>query len=153
MLALLALSRAIMDEWRLAKLTIINKLKINYLILLLSSTDGPLLRYMHEFRIMQNVQEKFVSGIMLLTVVSGIKMNRRRNMPGIVDRTHNVTFMCPGRLYHTCHGSSLYVRNVQTILVIGHVYVSGMVGLYSSDILSGCTTDMPLHGLAVIFVV
>ena len=52
------------EEWRLAKLTVIDKLKISDLILLLSSTDGPLLRYMRVFRIMQNVQVKFVSGIL-----------------------------------------------------------------------------------------
>ena len=42
-------------------LTITDKLKINDLIIL-SSTYGHSLRYMHVFRIMQNVQEKFVSG-------------------------------------------------------------------------------------------
>ena len=39
------------------------------LILLLSSTDGPLLRYVHVFRIWQNVQEKFVSGILYLFII------------------------------------------------------------------------------------
>ena len=50
------------------KLTIIDKLKINDLILLLSSTDGPLLRYMHVFRIMQNVQVKLVNGIFYVCI-------------------------------------------------------------------------------------
>ena len=52
MLLLLALSRAVMEGCRLAKLAVTNKLKINDLILLLSSKDGPLLRYMHGFKIL-----------------------------------------------------------------------------------------------------
>ena len=59
-----ALSRAVIEEWRVAKLTVTNKPKINYLMLLLSSMDGPLLKYIHVFRIMQTVQEKFVSKIL-----------------------------------------------------------------------------------------
>ena len=55
-LLLLALCRAIMETCRDAKLTVINKLKI-YLILLLWSTDGPLLRNMHVFRTMQNIDK------------------------------------------------------------------------------------------------
>ena len=57
------LARAVMEGWRVAKLTVAHKLKTIDLILLLSSTDGRLLRYMHVFRIMQNGQEKFVSGV------------------------------------------------------------------------------------------
>ena len=68
-LLLPALSRAIVEGWRLAKLTVSDKLKINYLILLLSSTDGPLLRYMHVFRSMQNIQEKFVNGILHVLII------------------------------------------------------------------------------------
>ena len=52
-----------MGGLRIAKQIVRDKLKINDLNLLLSSMDGPLLRYMHVFRIMQNVQERFVSGI------------------------------------------------------------------------------------------
>ena len=52
------------QRWRVAKLTVTDKLKINNPMLLLSSTDGPLSRYMHVFGIMQNIQEKFRSGIM-----------------------------------------------------------------------------------------
>ena len=66
-LLLLARSRAV-NTWRVDKLTVINKLKINYLMLLLSSTDGPLLRYMRVFRIMQNAQVKFVSGIFYVLI-------------------------------------------------------------------------------------
>ena len=55
MLLLPALSHAVIEEWRVPKLTVIDKLKINDLILLLSSTDGPFLMYMHVFRIIQNV--------------------------------------------------------------------------------------------------
>ena len=46
-----------MQTWRDAKLTVIDHLKINDLILLLSGMEGPLPRYMHVhvFRIMQNV--------------------------------------------------------------------------------------------------
>ena len=50
------MARALIKTWRGDKLTVIDKLKINDLILLLSSMDGPLLRYMRVFRIMQNVQ-------------------------------------------------------------------------------------------------
>ena len=50
---------AVMEEWRLAKQTVSDKLQINDLLLLLSTTDG--LRNIHVFRIMQNVQEKFVN--------------------------------------------------------------------------------------------
>ena len=57
-----------MEEWRLAKLTVIDKLKIDDLILLLSSTDGPLHPYMDVFQIIQNVQEKFVSGILYVLI-------------------------------------------------------------------------------------
>ena len=73
MLLLLARSRAVIETWRVDKLTVINKLKINVLMLLLSSTDGPLLRYMHVFRIMQNVQVKFVglSGIFYVPLSGG----------------------------------------------------------------------------------
>ena len=49
---------------------LIVKLRIDVLILLLSSTDGSLLRYMYVFRIMLNVQEKFVSGILSMLVTS-----------------------------------------------------------------------------------
>ena len=48
----------------LAKLTVTDELKMNNLTLPLSGMDGPLLRYMQVFRIMQNVQDKFVSGIL-----------------------------------------------------------------------------------------
>ena len=47
-----------------------DKLNITDLILLVSSTDRPLLRCMHVFKIMQNVQEKFVSGILPLNTHS-----------------------------------------------------------------------------------
>ena len=50
------------------KLNVIDKLKVNDLMLLLSSTGEPLLRCMHVFRIMQNVQEKFVSGIFYVLI-------------------------------------------------------------------------------------
>ena len=49
------------QRWQVAKLSVTDKLTINDLILLFSSRDGPLLRYMHVFRITQNVQEKFLS--------------------------------------------------------------------------------------------
>ena len=48
------------------KLTVTVKLQINDVILLLSSTDGPLLWYMHVYRIRLNVQERFVSGILYM---------------------------------------------------------------------------------------
>ena len=54
----------LMERRRVTKNTAIDKLKTKDLLLLLSNTDGPLLRYMPIFRIMQNVQEKFVSGIL-----------------------------------------------------------------------------------------
>ena len=38
----------VMERWRVAKLTVTDKLKINDLM---SSMDGPLLRYMYLFRI------------------------------------------------------------------------------------------------------
>ena len=41
------MARAVIETWRVDKLTVIDKLKINDLILLLSGTNGPLLRYMH----------------------------------------------------------------------------------------------------------
>ena len=53
-----------MKRLRVAKVT--DKLKIIDLILLLLSTDGPLLSYMHVFRIMQNAQEKSVCGLLHL---------------------------------------------------------------------------------------
>ena len=67
-LLLPALSRLVMEEWWVGKLTITNKLKINDLISLLSSKDEPLLTYMHVFRIMQNVEEQFVSGMLRVLI-------------------------------------------------------------------------------------
>ena len=73
----MVLPRVLVEDWRLAKLALMDKLKINYLILLLSSTDGPLLRYMYVFRIMQNVQENFVSGILYSDVFNATRLQLR----------------------------------------------------------------------------
>ena len=67
-LLLPAMAQAVIETWRADQLTVIDKLKINDLILLLSSMDGLLLRYMHVFRIVQNVQEKFASGIFYVLI-------------------------------------------------------------------------------------
>ena len=81
---LLAMARAVIETWRADKLTVINKLKVNDLILLLSSTNGPLLSYMHVFRIMQSVQEKFVSGILCVLIYrchSPYMKNQEKEIP------------------------------------------------------------------------
>ena len=52
------------QRWRVAKVTVTHKLKVNGLMLLLSSMDGLLLRDMHVFRSMESVHEQFVSGIL-----------------------------------------------------------------------------------------
>ena len=68
-LLLLARSRAVIKTWRVDKLTVINKLKINDLILLLSSTNGTFLRYMRVFRIIkQNVHVKCLGGIFYVRI-------------------------------------------------------------------------------------
>ena len=54
----------VMEGLRVTKLTATYKLKISNLVLLLSIMDRPLLRYTHVFRIMQNAQEKFTSGML-----------------------------------------------------------------------------------------
>ena len=77
-LLLLAVSRAVIETWQVNTLTVIDKLKINDLILLLSGMDGPLLRYMHVFRIMQNVQEKFVSGIFYMRIYAFNVLTHRK---------------------------------------------------------------------------
>ena len=58
LLLLPALSCAVIEGCRLAKLMVSDKLKINDLILLLLSKDGPLLRYMHVFKIMHLMLRK-----------------------------------------------------------------------------------------------
>ena len=83
------------ETWWGDKLTVIGKLEINDLILLLPSTDGPLVRYLHVFRIMQNVQERFEGGIFyVLTCAFNWNAKLRRGF-GFARKFHYLLiFVC-----------------------------------------------------------
>ena len=73
-------------------MTVTDRLRINDLILLLSNTDRPLLRYMHVFRILQNVLEKFVSEI--LHVLNKYTFNRTPLLMPLYSCRKAMTCLC-----------------------------------------------------------